>query len=313
MTESDRVSDVPRSLIDDVMANYENKPEDEVCLRDQDICCGRGRGPSKHPGNQMFQNIIHYKAEEFSECSYKKDKSRMIVAIVHEFLLSGARFLKRDSSEDKWIVLEEGMARVKTGHAIRDYLVLKSKKEGKNIAKKVIKKKAKATIRAIEAAPEQLDSMNYYHSIRELKEQAAAYPTSHVSSNNNSGVLAGVDVHVHANLTKDIWKSTTDDHNDHDRPRSQPVESNQGDLIISDDVPQVGNDLIRKQKLLVVETWLLLALPELHPKDLSAYSHRLMEDGFDSLTLLQMDLVPADLEFMKKAHQRAIVRAYPFE
>ena len=66
-----------------------------------------------------------------------------------------------------------------------------------------------------------------------------------------------------------------------------------------------------KQQLLVVETWLLTALPELHPDDLSAYSHRLMEDGFDSLTLLQRDLVQADLEFMKKAHKRAIVRVYP--
>jgi hypothetical protein len=58
--------------------------------------------------------------------------------------------------------------------------------------------------------------------------------------------------------------------------------------------------------------WLILiALPELHTNDLAVYSHRLIEDGFDSLTLLQMDLVQADLEFMKKAHQRAIVRVYP--
>jgi hypothetical protein len=145
MTESERVADVPRSLTDDTMANSEKKPEDKVCLRDQDICCGRGKGASKHPGNQMFQNIIQYKAEEFSECSKKVDKSRIIVAIVHEFLLCGVRFLKRDSSEGKWIVLEEGLAREKTGHAIRDYLILKSKKEGKTIAKKVIKEKAKAT------------------------------------------------------------------------------------------------------------------------------------------------------------------------
>jgi hypothetical protein len=164
-------------------------------------------------------------------------------------------------------------------------------------------------IRAMEAAQEQLESMNYYHSIRELKkERAAEYPTTHVNGDNNTGVLASVDAAVDANSTqKDGWKSTSDNHDDQDQSRSQPVGFNQGDLIIT----EAGNDLIRKQKLLVVETWLLLALPELHPNDLSAYSHRLMEDGFDSLTLLQMDLVPADLEFMKKAHQRAIVRAYP--
>jgi hypothetical protein len=138
MTESERISKISRGP-DATMAG------EEVCLRDQDICCGRGKGASKHPGNQMFQNIIQLKAEEFSECSKKLDKSRIIAAIVHELLLCGIRFLKRDSSEDKWIVLAEGLAREKTGHAIRDHIVTKSKKGGMNVAKKVIKEKAKAS------------------------------------------------------------------------------------------------------------------------------------------------------------------------
>lgn len=144
MIESQRISEISRCP-DESMATYETKSAEEVYLRDQDICCGRGKGASKHPGNQVFHNIIQFKAEEFSKCSKKLDKSRIIAAIVHELLLYGVRFLKRDSSGDKWIVLAEGLAREKTGHAIRDHLVTKSKKEGKNVAKKVIKEKAEST------------------------------------------------------------------------------------------------------------------------------------------------------------------------
>jgi hypothetical protein len=160
-------------------------------------------------------------------------------------------------------------------------------------------------IRAIGDAQEQLESMNYYHSIREMKERGEEYFTAAISGDTSSGI--GVD------SANDGWTSASSlDANvkRHDQQRAQPVGSNEGGLS-SDGVPQVGNHLMMNQNLLVVETWLLTALPELHPDDLSTYSHRLMEDGFDSLTLLQMDLVQEDLDFMKKAHKRAIVRAYP--
>jgi hypothetical protein len=180
-------------------------------------------------------------------------------------------------------------------------------------------------IRAIGAAQEQLESMNYYHSIRVLKEERAAeHPTVlTVSDGDSSSKISGVLlVGVDDASTDDNDGSTSTSNDDaanmksrqyqqHDQQRAQPVGSNNGELSIDDGVPNAENDWRRKQTLLVVETWLLTALPELHPKDLSAYSHRLMEDGFDSLTLLQMDLVQEDLEFMKKAHKRAIVRAYP--
>ena len=158
-------------------------------------------------------------------------------------------------------------------------------------------------IRAIEAAQEQLESMNYYHSIRELKftERAAGLPTTDTDTDDGS---TSTSYHDAANVEKQYQQR------DQQKVRPVPAGYNKGDLI-SDQVPQAGNDLTMKQQLLVVETWLLTALPELHPDDLSAYSHRLMEDGFDSLTLLQRDLVQADLEFMKKAHKRAIVRVYP--
>jgi hypothetical protein len=168
--------------------------------------------------------------------------------------------------------------------------------------------------RAIGDTQEQLESMNYYHSIREMKERAKEYPTATSGDSNGNGV-------VHVADSTDDGSTSTSYHDaanvkrqyqqqQHDQQRAQPVGSNERE-VTSDGVREAGNDLMMKKKLLVVETWLLTALPELHPDDLSAYSHRLMEDGFDSLTLLQMDLVQDDLDFVKKAHKRAIVRAYP--
>jgi hypothetical protein len=156
-------------------------------------------------------------------------------------------------------------------------------------------------IRAIAAAQEQLESMNYYHSIRELKLKERAVAEYLTINDDGSTITSDHDANENGNVKKQYQQ--------HDWQRAQPVGSNQGQLLM-DGVPQAGSDSTMTQQLLVVETWLLTALPELHADDLSAYSHRLMEDGFDSLTLLQMDLVQADLEFMKKAHRRAIVRAY---
>jgi len=42
--------------------------------------------------------------------------------------------------------------------------------------------------------------------------------------------------------------------------------------------------------------------------DVEAYSARLVDDGFDSLQMLMEQLEEDDLDFMKKAHKRALVR-----
>jgi hypothetical protein len=57
---------------------------------------------------------------------------------------------------------------------------------------------------------------------------------------------------------------------------------------------------------LTVETWLQSQLPNLNSSDLQTYSKQLLDDGFDSVEMLN-HLEVGDLGFMKKAHQRVLV------
>jgi hypothetical protein len=55
-----------------------------------------------------------------------------------------------------------------------------------------------------------------------------------------------------------------------------------------------------------VESWLKSELPNLNPSDLQTYSKQLVDDGYDSVEMLNY-LEVGDLGFMKKAHQRVLV------
>jgi hypothetical protein len=50
--------------------------------------------------------------------------------------------------------------------------------------------------------------------------------------------------------------------------------------------------------------WLLTHLPNLQEEDAITYFHHLLEDGFDTVDILQ-ELLDEDLYFMKKGHRRA--------
>ncbi len=63
----------------------------------------------------------------------------------------------------------------------------------------------------------------------------------------------------------------------------------------------------------VVRAWLLKYLPTLREDDLNLYTHRLVEDGFDSVDMLEHELVEDDLAFMRKAHKRSMGRKKNFE
>ncbi|KAL3799600.1 hypothetical protein ACHAWO_008916 [Cyclotella atomus] len=62
----------------------------------------------------------------------------------------------------------------------------------------------------------------------------------------------------------------------------------------------------QKSSTSTVESWLQSELPNLSASDLSTYSKQLIEDGFDSVDMLN-HLEVGDLGFMKKAHQRVLV------
>lgn len=130
--------------------------------------------------------------------------------------------------------------------------------------------------RAIRDAQEQMERMNYYHSIRERKAKGEEYPPG---LNGNTASAA-------------------------EEPKATTILT-----------PSLNGETTASStnRLLVVESWLLTVLPDLHPDDCATYSQQLLKDGFDSPELLRMDLMPEDLHFMKKAHQRALVRAYQLQ
>ncbi len=57
-----------------------------------------------------------------------------------------------------------------------------------------------------------------------------------------------------------------------------------------------------------VKEWLLSHLPHLHNEDVSNYTTKLHELGFDSVAFIEEELLDEDLQFMKKAHRRVVMR-----
>jgi len=57
-----------------------------------------------------------------------------------------------------------------------------------------------------------------------------------------------------------------------------------------------------------VADWLTQQLPHLNQNDLTTYSNRLIDDGFDSVSFIEEEMLFEDISFMKKAHRRVIER-----
>ena len=112
-------------------------------LRDRDICCGRGKGCWNHPGNQMFQTIIHASVQRYSDAKTKNDKSLVVASIVEGLTNSGARFVKLDKQTGRWYDIGRTQARDKTGHAIRDLIMNRTKREAKKSVQKHLNRKVK--------------------------------------------------------------------------------------------------------------------------------------------------------------------------
>ena len=58
-----------------------------------------------------------------------------------------------------------------------------------------------------------------------------------------------------------------------------------------------------------VELFLKKAVPFLYSSDIQSYAKQLVEDGFDSAEMIAKELTRGDLDFMKKAHARALWNA----
>lgn len=62
-------------------------------------------------------------------------------------------------------------------------------------------------------------------------------------------------------------------------------------------------------RIALVQNWLTKTLPQLYADDAAIYARSFVKEGFDSVQMLEGELLGDDLAFMKKAHRRALIRA----
>lgn len=113
---------------------------DVVTPRATDILCGRGKSFLAHPGNKKFINILRSNMGRYQAAPKRIDKSLIVTDIVLTVKEQGARFVKLGPDGETYFVLDDGQAREKTGHAIRD--LLKPKSPGR-VSKKRIRAELK--------------------------------------------------------------------------------------------------------------------------------------------------------------------------
>jgi hypothetical protein len=107
----------------------------------------------------------------------------------------------------------------------------------------------------------------------------------------------------------------------HHSTSSVPIKNGKFDIRIHEkpgDIPQlpaISNSqtlspratVVATSKEVLVEQWLAMKCPYLHPDDLRNYAKKLTDMGFDSKMMLENELRGDDLNFMKVAHKRVIL------
>lgn len=92
-----------------------------------DIICGRGCQYSTRPGNKIFANIVQSHLQEYQEARTRIDKTMVVAQVLERVLETGARFLKKDKSTQRWMEMNREQSHSKCGHAIRDTIRLQEK------------------------------------------------------------------------------------------------------------------------------------------------------------------------------------------
>jgi hypothetical protein len=91
-------------------------------VRPFDVLLGRGRRFQQHEGNQRFQSIIDenkYLYNSFQSRYEKTSTTRDIVNLIKTSSEEIGRFLKFDSAIREWVKVDDEVARVKVGQALR--------------------------------------------------------------------------------------------------------------------------------------------------------------------------------------------------
>ena len=97
--------------------NYFSEP------RTLDVCCGRGKGSFRQPGNLIFQEVVQKHLPRYIQADSKTAKGAIVSAIVNSLVIDHRlRFIKKDPTVGKWYALSSRVSHEKTGHAIRDQL-----------------------------------------------------------------------------------------------------------------------------------------------------------------------------------------------
>jgi hypothetical protein len=86
-----------------------------------DVLCGRDRNYTKHPGNQVYRNLLEQQAFKYETKLSKAAKMEITKSIVQTMQTEhGSRFVRRIGNHHQgWEVLSHIQARDKTSHALR--------------------------------------------------------------------------------------------------------------------------------------------------------------------------------------------------
>lgn len=95
-------------------------------VNENDVLCGRGRGPAGHTGNVRFHELVAEKRMAYLTCTDRKEKANICEEIIDVVKRSGGRFLKKilgsrsKASPKLWKIVDDAKAKAKTGQALRE-------------------------------------------------------------------------------------------------------------------------------------------------------------------------------------------------
>lgn len=101
-----------------------------------DILCGRSKSSLNHAGNQVFRETIFSNLDRYDAARTKLDKSLVVTSIV-DLLRSkspNGGFVRLEGNQ--WYEIGDQLAREKVGHALRDAIKTRNKREEKKKAEK---------------------------------------------------------------------------------------------------------------------------------------------------------------------------------
>jgi len=109
-----------------------------------DVVCGRGKGSYNRRENKQFRAITAHYVPEYLECQNRVEKAAIlnkIITAVHSQNNGMARFVKFNSDDNCWQVINEDLTREKVGHAIREAILSIGRQEKRDETKAVFKVK----------------------------------------------------------------------------------------------------------------------------------------------------------------------------